>query len=91
MAAAFVFGLHFLLTFRVAEPEGLARRLPTLANGVTDQGLGEVSAANEAGNPVLGDGQSHWVCLDGKPNALYCIHDTLYCLLERHCIRTHQW
>ena len=42
------------ITFRVAEPEGLARRLPLLANGVTDQGLGEVSAANEAGNPVLG-------------------------------------
>ena len=25
------------------------------ANGVTGQGLGVVSAANEAGNPVLGD------------------------------------
>jgi hypothetical protein len=45
----------FRLTFRVAEPEGLARRLPPLANGVTDQGLGGVSAANEAGNAVLGD------------------------------------
>jgi len=33
--------LGFRLTFRVAEPEGLARRLPLLANGVTDQGLGE--------------------------------------------------
>ena len=43
----------FHITFRVAEPEGLARRLPLLANGVTDQGLGEVSEANEAGNPVL--------------------------------------
>ncbi|MCG3769176.1 MAG: hypothetical protein JW384_00296 [Nitrosomonadaceae bacterium] len=31
----------FHLTFRVAEPAGLARRLPLLANGVTDQGLGE--------------------------------------------------
>jgi hypothetical protein len=30
----------FQLTFRVAEPEGLARRLPLLANGVTDQGFG---------------------------------------------------
>ena len=45
----------FQLTFRVAEPAGLARRLPLLANGVTDQGLGEESAANEAGNPVLDD------------------------------------
>ena len=46
--------MQFRLTFRVAEPAGLARRLPLLANGVTDQGLGEESAANEAGNPVLG-------------------------------------
>ena len=46
--------IAFHITFRVAEPEGLARRLPLLANGVTDQGLGEESAANEAGNPVLG-------------------------------------
>ena len=29
--------------------------MPLLANGVTDQGLGEVSVANEAGNPVLDD------------------------------------
>ena len=29
--------------------------MPLLANDVTDQGLGEVSAANEAGNPVLDD------------------------------------
>jgi len=29
--------------------------LPLLANGVTDQGLGVVSVANEAGKPVLGD------------------------------------
>ena len=52
------------ITFRVAEPEGLARRLPLLANGVTDQGLGEVSAANEAGNPVLCDGRP-WGGADG--------------------------
>jgi hypothetical protein len=38
---------------RVAEPEGLARRLPLLANGVTDQGLGGESEANGAGNAVL--------------------------------------
>jgi hypothetical protein len=31
----------FHITFRVAEPEGLARRLRFSANGVTDQGLGE--------------------------------------------------
>ena len=43
----------FQLTFRVAEPEGLARRLPPLANGVTDQGLGGRSEATGAGNPVL--------------------------------------
>ena len=43
------------ITFRVAEPEGLARRLPLLANGVTDQGLGGRSAATGAGNPVLAD------------------------------------
>ena len=29
--------------------------MPLLANGVTDQGLGVVSKANEAGNPVLDD------------------------------------
>jgi len=44
---------------RVAEPAGLARRLPILANGVTDQGLGEVTseARNVAGNAVLAEGQ----------------------------------
>jgi hypothetical protein len=41
------------LTFRVAEPEALARHLRFSANGVTARGLGEVSAANGAGNPVL--------------------------------------
>ena len=46
---------QFHITFRVAEPAGLARRLPLLANDVTDQGLGEVTSAarNGAGNPVL--------------------------------------
>ena len=43
---------------------------------MTDQGLGEVSEANEAGNPVLGDGQSHRVCLDGKPG----VSELLYSL-----------
>ncbi len=34
---------------------------------MTDQGLGEVSKANEAGNPVLGDvGASLGLCHDGK-------------------------
>jgi len=49
------------ITFRVAEPEGLARRLPHLANGVTDQGLGEVTSAarNGAGKPVLAEGAFH--------------------------------
>ena len=53
------------ITFRVAEPAGLARRLPLLANGVTDQGLGEVTSAarNGAGNPVLYDvGSSAGIC-----------------------------
>jgi hypothetical protein len=43
----------FQLTFRVAEPEGLARRLPPLANGVTDQGLGGRNEVTGAGNLVL--------------------------------------
>ena len=43
----------FHITFRVAEPEVLARHLRFSANGVTARGLGEVSAANGAGNPVL--------------------------------------
>ena len=48
----------FRITFRVAEPAAWARhlRLCSSANAVTGQGLGEVSAANEAGNPVLGEG-----------------------------------
>ena len=53
-APVFVFAA-FRLTFRVAEPEGLARRLPTLANGVTDQGLGGRNEVTGAGNPVLCD------------------------------------
>ena len=64
-SAEFVFAFGALqLTFRVAEPEGLARRLPLLANGVTDQGLGERSVATGAGNPVLAA-----VCPHGKPAA----------------------
>ena len=45
------------ITFRVAEPAAWARHLRfcSSANAVTGQGLGEVSAANEAGNPVLDD------------------------------------
>ena len=60
--------LAFLLTFCVAEPAGLARRLPLLANGVTDQGLGEVTseARNVAGNAVLAEGQPQRACPDGK-------------------------
>ena len=54
MAALFLL-LAFPLTFLVAEPEGLARHLRfcSSANCVTDQGLGERSAATGAGNPVL--------------------------------------
>jgi len=46
---------QFHLTFRVAEPEGLAHRLRFPANGVTGQGLGEVTneVRNVAGKPVL--------------------------------------
>jgi hypothetical protein len=51
--AALLSLIAFHITFRVAEPEGLARRLPPLANGVTDQGLGGRSEATGAGNPVL--------------------------------------
>ncbi len=40
-------------------PKGWRAVCPLLANGVTDQGLGEVSAANEAGNPVLADVGPH--------------------------------
>ena len=57
----------FQLTSRVAEPEGLARRLPLLANGVTDQGLGGRSEATEAGNPVLCDGRPWGVGWRGFP------------------------
>jgi hypothetical protein len=53
--AAILSLVAFRLTARVAEPKGLARRLPFLAHGVTDQGLGGVSAANGAGNPVSCD------------------------------------
>ena len=57
----------FPLTFRVAEPEGLARHLRLSANGVTARGLGEESEANEAGNPVLYVvGASLGLCHDGK-------------------------
>ena len=44
----------FRLTFRVAEPEVLARHLRFSANGVTARRLGGRSEATEAGNPVLG-------------------------------------
>jgi hypothetical protein len=48
-------GLSFPLriTIWVAEPAAWARHLRLPANAVTGQGLGEESAANEAGNPVL--------------------------------------
>jgi hypothetical protein len=60
----------FHLTFRVAEPAGLAHRLRPSANGVTGQGLGVVSVANGAGNPVLYAVQPHRACPDGKPGEL---------------------
>ena len=65
----------FHITSRVAEPAGLARRLPPLANDVTDQGLGEESTANGAGNPVLTDVASLPYQItnpptQGKPQAL---------------------
>ena len=49
---------------RVEEREGWGGVWPFLANGVTDQGLGEVSVANEAGNPVLCEVQPS-PCLPG--------------------------
>ena len=58
----------FHITFRVAEPAVLGMAFAPLpsANAVTRQGLGEVSAANGAGKPVLYDGQPHRACPDGK-------------------------
>ena len=58
--------------FRVAEPAEPAHRLRPSANGVTDQGLGEVTseARNGAGNPVLADGQSP-AGLPGRQTRLY--------------------
>ena len=59
--------IAFRITFRVAEPAGLARRLPPLANGVTDQGLGGRSEATGAGNPVLYEVMApKRPCHDGK-------------------------
>ena len=46
----------FRLTFRVAEPEVLARHLRFSANGVTARRLGGRSEATGAGNPVLAEG-----------------------------------
>ena len=60
--AALLSLVAFRLTFRVAEPEGLARRLPLLANGVTDQGLGERNEVTGAGNPVLCVVQLYSIC-----------------------------
>ena len=57
--AALLSLIAFHITFRVAEPAGLARRLPPLANGVTDQGLGERNEVTGAGNPVLSEVQPH--------------------------------
>jgi hypothetical protein len=48
--------MQYRLTFRVAEPAGPAHGLRPSANSVTDQGLGEESVANGAGNAVLGAG-----------------------------------
>ena len=45
----------------------LARHLRLSANGVTARGLGVVSEANEAGNPVLAEVvASNGLCHDGK-------------------------
>jgi len=67
--AALLSLIAFQLTFRVAEPEARARHLRSSANAVNGRGLGEVTSAarNVAGNAVLCDGQSHRVCLDGRP------------------------
>ena len=60
----------FRLTFRVAEPAAWARhlRLCSSANGVTGQGLGEVTneVRSGAGKPVLAEGQPDCACHDGK-------------------------
>jgi hypothetical protein len=47
--------MQYRLTFRVAEPEVLARCLPPLANSVTARRLGGTTstARSAAGNPVL--------------------------------------
>ncbi|MCG3771367.1 MAG: hypothetical protein JW384_02553 [Nitrosomonadaceae bacterium] len=55
-------------------PKSWARhlRLCPSANAVTGQGLGGVSAANEAGNAVLAAGVASMPpCLDGKAAPLY--------------------
>ena len=60
---------QFPITSRVAEPEVLARHLRFSANGVTARRLGVVSAANEAGNPVLADAVAWlWVTIRGQPS-----------------------
>ena len=50
-------------------PQSWARhlRLCSSANAVTGQGLGGVSVANGAGNPVLAEGQPHRACMDASP------------------------
>ena len=65
MAAAFAFGAC-CITFRVAEPEVLARHLRFSANGVTARGLGGRNEVTGAGNPVLCDVPPHRDCHNGK-------------------------
>ncbi len=62
------------LTFRVAEPEGLAHCLRFSANSVTGQGLGERNEVTGAGKPVLYDGRPWvvgWVYYSGNSRKSY--------------------
>ena len=58
--------LALRLTFRVAEPEGLARHLRLSANGVTARGLGGRNEVTGAGNLVLCDVPPHRAGHNGK-------------------------
>ena len=64
-----------LIAFQLTSPGCRTRstgRTFAQANGMTGQGLGEVTseARNEAGNPVLADGQSCRACMDASPASL---------------------
>ena len=64
--AALLFLTPFHLTFRVAEPEVLARHLRFSANGVTARRLGGRSEATGAGNPVLNEVVASASALPGR-------------------------